>query len=61
MLVKDARPVYDKLLKELHSASTLDELAQWLFKNGDAAKKMPGDWHKHLQGEYAAQKIALMT
>lgn len=55
-----ARPEYDKLVKELQAIQDPNELAQWGSLNKARLDAMPDDWQQSLRNEYADHKAALL-
>lgn len=55
-----ARPEYDKLVKEMEAIQDSNELAQWGALNKARLDAMPDDWRQSLRNEYADRKSALM-
>lgn len=55
-----ARPEYDKLVKEFQAIQDPAELAAWGAANKARLDAMPDDWQISLKNEYADHKAALM-
>lgn len=55
-----ARPEYDKLLKELQAIQDPNELAHWGAVNKPRLDAMPDDWQISLRNEYADHRAALV-
>lgn len=56
----DARPEYDKLVKEFTAIQDPNELAQWGAMNKARLDAMPEDWQISLKDEYADHKASLI-
>ena len=54
-----ARPEYDKLLKEIKACSDVNGLATWGVRNKPRLDAMPEDWQMSLRNEYADHKATL--
>lgn len=57
---QQARPEYDKLLKELQAQPTVTDLAAWGKRNKARVDAMPDDWQQSLKNEYSDHKSNLM-
>lgn len=56
---QQARPEYDKLVKEIQQQQSLSDLAQWGKRNKPRLDAMPADWQQSLKNEYADHKHSL--
>jgi hypothetical protein len=56
MKVKDARPEYSVLLKEMHRIQDAEELKEWGAAQAEVINSLPGEWPKHFRGEYTKHK-----
>jgi hypothetical protein len=59
MTKQQARPEYDKLVKELQQQQSASELAAWGKQNKPRLDAMPEDWQMSLKNEYSEHKHAL--
>lgn len=55
-----ARPEYDKLVKEMEACQSTVELEQWGARNKPRLSAMPDDWQQSLRNEYADHKANLI-
>ncbi len=55
-----ARPEYEKLVKELQAQPTVVDLEAWGARNKSRLAAMPSDWQMSLKNEYADHKTTLM-
>lgn len=56
---QQARPEYDKLVKEIQQQQSLSDLTQWGKRNKPRLDAMPEDWQISLRNEYSEHKHAL--
>ena len=56
---QQARPEYDKLVKELQTMQSPADLAQWGKRNKPRLDAMPEDWQQSLRDEYASHQAQL--
>jgi hypothetical protein len=56
MKVKDARPEYSVLLKEMHRIQDPTELQEWGKAQAEVINSLPGEWPKMFRGEYTQHK-----
>ena len=59
MKVKDARPLYEVMVKEMRRIQDIDELSEWGKAKALEINAMPGDWPAHFRAAYADHKKAL--
>jgi hypothetical protein len=59
MLVKNARPEYAELVKEMQRIQDPAELQEWGAARADLINSLPGSWPKNFRGEYATHKRAI--
>ena len=59
MRVKDARPEYAVLVKEMQRIQDVGELHEWGAAMKDVINSFPGMWPKHFKGEYAKHKASI--
>lgn len=55
-----ARPEYEKLVKELKAQPSIADLTEWGARNKSRLDAMPSDWQISLKNEYADHKASLM-
>jgi hypothetical protein len=55
-----ARPEYDRLVKELQAQPTVTDLEAWGKRNKPRLEAMPPDWQQSIRNEYADHKSNLM-
>jgi hypothetical protein len=60
MLVKDARPEFEALLKEMRRIQDPDELREWGEAKASTINAMPGNWPTMFRGEYTQHKKSLL-
>lgn len=61
LTVKDQRPIFDALQKEIHATGSAAELTAWASTNKDRLGALKPDWQEFLRGVYAEQLQALRT
>lgn len=61
MKVKDARPLYDVMVKEMRRITDLVELGEWGKARALEINALPGDWPAHFRAAYADHKKSLMS
>ena len=54
-----ARPEYDKLVKEIQAQPTVTDLEAWGMRNKPRLDAMPPDWQQSLKNEYTDHKANL--
>lgn len=59
MKVKDARPAYAVLIKEMQRIQDVAELREWAQAKAEEINAMPGDWPNHFRGEYRKHQLAI--
>ena len=59
LTVKDQRPVFDALQKEIHATTTVAQLQAWAPANKNRLGELKSDWQEMLRGVYAEQLTAL--
>lgn len=59
LTVKDQRPIFDALQKEIHATGSSRELQEWAKTNKDRLGSLKPDWQEFLRGVYAEQLQAL--
>lgn len=59
MKVKDARPEYETLLKEMHRIQDAQELYEWGREKASVISSMPGEWPLFFKGEYTKHKQSI--
>lgn len=52
MLVKNARPAYAALVKEMQRIQDRDELKEWGAAQAETINSFPGEWPQMFRGEY---------
>jgi hypothetical protein len=60
MKVKDARPAYEVLVKEMRRITDPDELHDWGLAKAAEINSMPGDWPQHFRAAYGDHKKSLV-
>lgn len=60
MTKEQARPEYDRLVKEMKQIQTPHELAQWGARTKAILDAMPPDWQISLRNEYSDHKANIM-
>lgn len=60
MTKEQARPEYDKIVKEIQAIQDTNVLSAWGAKNVARLATMPVDWQQSLKNEYADHKSTLM-
>lgn len=60
MTKAQARPEYDKLLKELQAQPSVTDLEAWGKRNKPRLDAMPADWQQSLKNEYSDHKSNLL-
>jgi hypothetical protein len=61
LTVKDQRPVFEALQKEIHATTTVAQLQTWAVTNKNRLGELKPDWQEFLRGVYAEQIAALRT
>ena len=56
---KDAKPVYEKLQREIDAATSHDALKQWGFEARERIETMPADWQDILRLRYQEKIVEL--
>lgn len=59
MKVKDARPAYAVLVKEMQRIQDAAELREWAQAKAEEINSMPGDWPNHFRGEYRKHQLSI--
>lgn len=59
MKVKDARPLYDVMVKEMRRITDIAELNEWGKARALEINAMPGDWPAHFRAAYADHKKSI--
>jgi len=59
LTVKDQRPIFDALQKEIHATGSIQELQAWAAENKDRLGSLKPDWQEFLRGVYAEHITAL--
>jgi len=59
MKVKDARPLYDVMVKEMRRITDVSELSEWGKAKALEINAMPGDWPQHFRAAYADHKKSI--
>ena len=59
MKVKDARPEYAVLVKEMQRIQDAQELREWGEARADVINSLPGTWPQSFRGEYAKHKASI--
>lgn len=59
MKVKDARPAYEAMVKEMRRITDVAELGEWGKARAAEIGAMPGDWPAHFRAAYADHKKSL--
>lgn len=60
MKVKDARPAYEAMVKEMRRITSLVELGEWGKAKAVEINSMPGEWPLHFRAAYADHKKSLI-
>jgi len=61
MKVKDARPQFAALVKEMHRIQDPAELREWGEAQAEVINSFPGEWPNMFRGEYTKHKQSLMS
>jgi hypothetical protein len=61
MLVKNARPQFAALVKEMQRIQDPEELAEWGAAQAETINSFPGEWPQMFRGEYTKHKQSLTT
>lgn len=61
MKVKDARPEFDALAKEMKRIQDPAELREWAEARADVINSFPGEWPTMFRGEYTKHKQSIMN
>jgi hypothetical protein len=59
MKVKDARPQFDALVKEMRRIQDPSELKEWGAAQAEIINSFPGEWPTMFRGEYTKHKAAI--
>lgn len=59
MKVKDARPLYEVMVKEMRRITDISELNEWGKAKALEINAMPGDWPAHFRAAYADHKKSI--
>lgn len=59
MKVKDARPQFAALVKEMQRIQDPNELAEWGAAQAETINSFPGEWPQMFRGEYTKHKATL--
>lgn len=59
MKVKDARPQFSALVKEMQRIQDPSELAEWGAAQAEIINSFPGEWPQMFRGEYTKHKATL--
>jgi len=59
LTVKDQRPIFEGLQKEIHATSSVRALQAWAAENKDRLGSLKADWQEFLRGVYAEQLTEL--
>jgi hypothetical protein len=60
MKVKDARPAYEAMVKEMRRIDSVVELGEWGQAKAPEINAMPGDWPAHFRAAYVDHKKSLL-
>ncbi|MGM4997817.1 hypothetical protein AB8A05_04065 [Tardiphaga sp. 538_B7_N1_4] len=55
LTVKDQRPIFEALQKEIHATDSIDGLQAWAAENKDRLGALKNEWQEFLRGVYADQ------
>lgn len=55
LTVKDQRPIFEALQKEIHATDSVEALQAWAAANKDRLGSLKADWQEFLRGIYAEQ------
>lgn len=58
--VKDARPLYESMVKEMRRITSVVELGEWGKAKALEINSMPGDWPAHFRAAYSDHKKSLI-
>lgn len=61
MKVKDARPQFAALVKEMQRIQDPAELAEWGAAQAETINSFPGEWPQMFRGEYTKHKQSIMN
>lgn len=61
MRVKDARPQFAALVKEMQRIQDPSELAEWGAAQAETINSFPGEWPQMFRGEYTKHKQSIMN
>lgn len=53
LTVKDQRPIFEALQKEIHATGSVAQLQKWATENKDRLGSLKPDWQEFLRGVYA--------
>ena len=59
MKVKDARPAYEAMVKEMRRITDAAELSEWGAAKALEINALPGDWPQHFRAAYADHRKSL--
>lgn len=59
MKVKDARPQFETLVKEMRRIQDADELKEWGQAQAETINSFPGEWPNMFRGEYTKHKQSI--
>jgi hypothetical protein len=61
MKVKDARPAYEAMVKEMRRITDMVELGEWGKAKAQEINSMPGEWPLHFRAAFKDHKNSLMN
>jgi len=61
MRVKDSRPIYAALVKEMQRIQDERELFEWGQAKAEEIHALSGEWPQHFKGEYTKHKQSIMN
>lgn len=61
MKVKDARPLYDVMVKEMRRITDTTELREWGEAKAEEINALPGDWPQHFRASYRDHQKSIMN
>jgi hypothetical protein len=61
MKVKDARPLYDVMVKEMRRVTDPTELREWGEARAGEINALPGDWPQHFRAAYRDHQKSIMN
>lgn len=59
LLVKDQKPIFETLQKEIHATGSVADLTRWATENKDRLGSLKPDWQEFLRGVYREHMDAL--